>query len=132
MIASTDAVTAKVAQQATKHFDVFQKVKLRVVAFKEDKNLSPANYEALLADVNAKEEAALTAIEAVRTAKLDCAAEGSQKRVGTYVSTTVHTAKDALKAYRTSIKNLIVGVKQAIADSGTEAADDTTSTKEEQ
>lgn len=111
-----NSIVAKRADQGGAHLDVFIKIKERVIAFKEEKNLAPADYEAVLADVEAKEQAALTAIEAARSAKLDCTAEGVERRVGLYVKSTVSDMKEALKTYRTSIKDLIKTVKQSLPD----------------
>jgi|GEM_PF-2320031 len=88
----------------------------RVTAFKESKNLDVANYDALLADVNAKKQVVADLVTATQQAgqNFTCGATSDEAKAN------LATFKDALqqqinamKDYRTAVKNLIVAVKTA-------------------
>ena len=108
-----NTIIAQRAGQGAKHYEVFKKIKDRVITFTESKEISPDGYAALLASVNEKEQAVIVAIETAKTVKLDCAAESSDKNMGNYIRQSVSEIRESLKAYRTSVKDLIAGVKQA-------------------
>ncbi len=95
---------------ATSHLDVFTKIADRVIAFANDNNRKPANFDALVADVNAKKTAAQAAIDAAKTVDFSCSGDGPKGQIQAFV-TTMQGVKSALRDYRTSIKNLIVAVK---------------------
>lgn len=106
-------IIGKAAEQSTKQLDVFRKIEDKVVAFYADKQLSADNYDALLTAANEKEAAVQVAIESTEVILLDCEAEGAARELGTLARSSVKTLHEALKEYRTAIKDLIVGVKQA-------------------
>lgn len=108
-----NAITDRSVIQARKHLGVFQKIEERVAAFYQKEGLRAESYIKLAAEVDAKEAAAVAAIEATSAAELDCDAEGQQRELGTYIRNLVREHQEALKDYRTAIKNLIAVVAQA-------------------
>lgn len=102
----------KIADRKTKQLEVFNKIADRTIAFYEEKGLTLANYDALVTDVDAKRAAAEAEIANLKTSTVDfkCDTEDPLK-----VSDVFKQAREgssaALKAYKTSVKNLIVGVK---------------------
>lgn len=101
------------AAQGTKNQQVFDKISERVQKFYADKGLSVANYDALVADVNAKKEAASVAIKAVQDNKtFNCDSDNPVGKIDAF-NGQVRAMHQALKDYRTAIKNLIVAVKSA-------------------
>lgn len=108
-----NAITDRSVVQAKKQLGVFQKIEDRVKTFYEEKRNMADNYEALAAEADVKEAAAVAAIEATGSVELDCDIEGEQRQVGTYMKELVRSHQTALKEYRTAIKNLIVAVAQA-------------------
>ena len=105
-----NAIIQKRSTQATKQLDVFKKIADRVEKFISDKQLTIENYDALAADIKDKEAAATAAIEANTNTVFDCDSADSSDP-GKVAKASVQTVRDALKDYRTSIKNLIVKVK---------------------
>lgn len=109
--------------------DVMDKIAARVEAFKTSKNLTIANYDTLVADVAAKQ---LIAHNLQATAKLDAAEDFNCERHKARESVQaftdlLHQQIDALKNYKTSVKNLIVAVKKAAtAATTTEGASNAT------
>lgn len=99
--------------QAKKHLAVFQKIKERTLTFAEEKNVSVANLQELKAETDAKELAAVGAIEAITATSFDCDSEGTNKELGMTVRQSIIAAHTALKDYRTAVKELILGVKKA-------------------
>lgn len=123
-----NAITDKSVEQARKHLAVFQKIEDRVKAYHTNKALIAENYDALLAEVDAKEAAAVAAIESTGVIDLDCAVEGDQRQIGTFIKDLVRAQHAALREYRTAIKNLIVAVAQAQKQA--EGAQDATTQQE--
>jgi hypothetical protein len=106
-------IMAKAATQGAKHLEVFNKIATRVEEFYVNKKLSVSNYDALVAEVNAKKAAAQTAIDAVKNnTNFSCDDSNPIGKIDAF-NGQVRAMHSALKDYRTSIKNLIVAVKQA-------------------
>jgi hypothetical protein len=98
--------------QANKHLGTFQKIEARVKEFYASKNLTVENYDALVATVDEKEASATAAIKVAGETTFDCATTDSAQPGGV-IKGLVQSQHQALKEYRTAIKNLIVAVKQA-------------------
>jgi len=102
----------RIVTRGERHLEVFNKISERVQAFYTDKGKTLDNYNELVSDVGAKKtnaEAALDAIKADAEAfKCD---DNNPKGVGSAFKTDLKAAHQALKEYRTSIKDLLVGVK---------------------
>ena len=105
-------VIQKIALRAQQHLTKFSNTQTRIVEFKTTKNLTVANYEALLSDADAKKISATLAIGSIdTTANLKCS--GGTQTAGQAIKTQIQTAHLALKTYRTAVKNLLKAVKQA-------------------
>ncbi len=74
-----------------------------------------ANYDALVADITAKKNAAKTALDKADAdaAAFNCASDDPKAQL-TQFRTDMQTVKQDLKDYRTAIKNLIVAVRTAV------------------
>jgi len=92
----------------------FEAVATKVEAYVTTNSVSVPNYDALVADVNAKDAAAAAAIGAVSGTTFNCDSQESNT-VGKFQTGVVRDELNALKAYRTSIKNLIAAVKTAVS-----------------
>lgn len=91
---------------------VFEKITERVKNFYTAKGKVLANYDALVAEVNTQHDAAVAAMNTLKEKQpaIDCASPEASASLKDYRE--AHKVKNAaLKAYRTSVKNLIVGVK---------------------
>lgn len=117
---------ARISDRGQKQLTLFGTIATRVETFYTDKGKTLSNYDTLVADVNAKQAAAQTAVSTT-------SADGSGFSCdGTDPTGFVSTFKDSLKSeisalqdYRTSVKNLIVGVKSV---QGTAASTDNKTT----
>jgi len=106
-------IVSRGAQKNTKQLGVFQGIEDKVVKFYEDKKLSSDAYTAALADADAKEAVAVAAIEVSAETRFDCATADGEKP-GSVIKQAMLTRHQALKDYRTAIKELIVVVKKAL------------------
>ncbi len=80
------------------------------------KGLVVANYDSLVADVNAKKAAVDAAIRKVPDVSgFDCEGDGPKELLTEY-RTAMKDVKSALHEYRTSIKNLIKAVRGVVGD----------------
>jgi hypothetical protein len=124
-----NSIIQKRSAQGTKHLAVFKKIADRVQSFVTDKELTIENYDQLVATITEKEQAVTAAIEANTNTVFDCeSADGSNP--GSIARASVQGVRDALKEYRTAIKDLIVKVKSNNAtkeDSSSEATTETES-----
>ncbi len=114
---------ARISQRLQKHLELYSNVASRVETFYTKKNLSLANYASLVADINTKQAAAQTAINTVKNSStsFDCHSD-NPKASGQQFKTNVGNAENALKAYRTSIKNLITAIKTSLEKTTTQGA----------
>lgn len=103
---------AQISKRGDEQIKVFEQTTERVKNFYTAKGKILANYDALVADVTTKHDAAVAAMNALKEQQpaIDCASSSASEALKEY--RTAHKAKNAaLKEYRTSVKNLIVGVK---------------------
>lgn len=107
----------RVANRGEKHLKVFATITDRVTAFYENKGKTLSNYDALVADVAAKKTAAEAAVRATAAYEntFDCSGDDPKGMLKSF-RTTVAAQREAMKKFRTSIKNLIVGVKSVQAE----------------
>ena len=111
------------SDRRTKQLEFLNTVSERIQTFYTDKNLSLANYDALVADVNAKKAAAEQAIDTLKVTTVEFKCDGSDpKGVGEANKAARQPVIDALKAYKQSVKNLITGVK-SVAPAKTESSE---------
>ena len=100
------------ASRGQAKLDLFSTIAARTEAFYVSKGKVLANYDDLVATVNAEKTAAQSAVDNVKASSDDFKCDGdSPKGVASLFKTDLKSTNDALKNYRTAVKNLIVGVK---------------------
>lgn len=104
--------TARIADRGTKHLALFTSIAERAQAFYVKKGITLTNYDALVAEVEAKKAAAQTAVEAIAANKATFTCEGNDPKLAVVEFKANLTLRNtALKEYQTAVKNLIVGIK---------------------
>lgn len=108
---------ARINTRREKAFDRITEVSEAVQSYYADKNLSTADYDDLVAAVEAAEEAAQAALTTQLSApKLRCDGEAPKADMSEF--RTKHSdSVDALKEYRDAVKALVRAVKEAAKDS---------------
>src|SRR6185369_3265620 len=102
----------RIATRGQKQLDLFSTIAERTETFYTNKGKTLSNYDALVADVNAKKAAAQTTVDATKTAVTVFKCDGTDpKGAAASFKDALKNEIDALKAYKTAVKNLIVGVK---------------------
>jgi len=112
-------IETRIVSRGQKRMDVITKIADRVEKFYTDKGLTVSNYDTLVANVNAKKDAAQATLDTIKTdagnvSSITCG-NGQGKVVVTQFKTDLKAEQTALKAYQTAVKDLIVGVKSAKA-----------------
>lgn len=109
----------RIAARGARHMEVFDKIAARVESFADTKGKKPANFDALLADVNAKKATAQATLDKIKSDSVSFKCDGSDpKGVAEGFKADLKAEIAALKEYKTAVKNLIVGVKSANAATG--------------
>ena len=104
--------STKIAERAAKHLAVFDKIAERVKTFYVNKGNTLDNYDALVAEVDAKRAAAQSAVDSLSGLKSTFNCNDAEPKLAIEGFKSAMTeAQTALKEYRTAIKDLIVGVK---------------------
>jgi hypothetical protein len=99
---------------ATKHKEVFDKIFLKVKTFHDQKALNTPNYDQLVAAAEAAQTEVANQISALSS--LDVSIDCTQVNVADSVSAfreSLKSTRQALKAYQTAIKDLVVAVHQS-------------------
>lgn len=105
-------ILSRIADRGQKQLNLFATIATRVENLYTDKGKKLSNYDSLVADVNAKKAAAQTTVNTVKAGSVAFKCDGSDPRgIITSFKDTLKSEITALQAYRTSVKNLIVGVK---------------------
>lgn len=105
-------IMSRIADRGQKQLTLFGTIATRVEAFYTDKGKTLDTYDTLVADVTAKQAAAQTTVDAVKSASAGFSCDSSDPQA--FVSTFKDSLKSeisALQDYRTAVKNLTVGVK---------------------
>ncbi|MBI2592027.1 hypothetical protein HYW36_00955 [Candidatus Saccharibacteria bacterium] len=112
---------ARIGERGQNKIDLFSAIADRTKSFYVSKSKVLANYDALVAAVEAKKAAAQTAVDTVISTSVtfDCEAD-DPKGTASEFKTNVKAMHDALKQYRTAVKNLIVGVKSVQSTEGSQ------------
>lgn len=112
--ASINSAMKKITEQRAKQADVFNKIADRTMAFYDEKNLTVANYDTLVKSVTDKRAAVDAEIANIKKSTIDFKCDSTDPLK---VSDTFKSAREglmtAMKDYKTSVKDLIVAVKQA-------------------
>lgn len=105
-------IMSRIADRGQKQLTLFTTIADRVETFYTDKGKTLSNYEALVADVNAKQAAAQATVDTIKSAStgFDCNGADPQGFVSSFKG-SLKAEISALQDYRTSVKNLTVGVK---------------------
>ncbi len=124
-----DNIMARIADRGVRQIDVFNKIADRTESFYSSKGKPLSNYDTLVADVNAKKMSAQTTVDAVKTSSAAFKCDGTDPMgAASSFKASLKTEISALKAYKTAVKNLIVGVKsaQGVASSSDKSTNDKT------
>ena len=109
-----DATMEQMTKRGQAHIEVFTKISDRVQAFYSEKGRTVENYEALVADVEAKKLAAEQAVNSAQSVGGVFSCTGDNPKIASTEFRDAHKVQvAALKEYRTAVKNLIVAVKSA-------------------
>jgi hypothetical protein len=107
-----DNLMGRIADRGQKQLDLFSSIATKTETFYTEKGKTLSNYETLVSDVSAKKDAAQTAVDTVKANSVTFKCDGSDpKGMATTFKDSLKTEIAALKDYKTSVKNLIVGVK---------------------
>ena len=121
-------IMTRMADRGQKQLDLFSTIATRTETFYTTKGKTLSNYDALVADVTAKKAAAQTEVDALKANSVSFKCDGTDpKGMADSFKTQLKAEILALKEYRTSVKNLIVGVK-SVQGSTASADNKTTST----
>jgi hypothetical protein len=114
---------SRVANRGQSRLDLFTTIATRVETFYMNKGKALSNYDALVADVNTKKASAQAAVDAVKatSGSFSCDVAAPKGSISSFKDAW-KTEVSALEAYRTAVKNLIVGVKsvQSTTEGGTQ------------
>lgn len=107
-----DNIMARIADRGQKQLTLFSTIATRVETFYTDKGNTLANYDQLVADVNTHQAAAQSVVDTIKSDSTGFSCDSSDPKafVESFKS-SLKTEISVLKDYRTSVKNLIVGVK---------------------
>jgi hypothetical protein len=113
-------ILSRVSDRGQKQFTLFTTIATRTENFYNNKGKTLSNYDALLADLGAKRDVAQTAVDNLKATSLNfnCGAN-DPKGVASSFKDALKNEISALKDYKTSVKNLIVGVKSVQATTTT-------------
>ncbi len=112
--AITDKMS-RIAERGQKQLDLFSSIATRVETFYANKGVTLTNYDALVAAVDAQKVVSQAAVDAVKADKADFKCDGTDPAgAATSFKADLKSEITALKDYRTSVKNLIVGVKSVV------------------
>lgn len=105
-------VMARISDRGQKQLDLFTTIATRVETFYTAKGKTLSNYDALVADVNAKQAAAQAVVSSTDTSGsgFSCSSTDPKGFVNSFMG-SLKSEISALQAYRISVKNLIVGVQ---------------------
>ena len=104
----------QMSKRGTNHIEVITKISDRVQAFYTEKGRTVENYDALVADVAAKKQAAEQAVANAQSVGDVFSCDSDSPKIASQEFRAAHmTQVAALKEYRTAVKNLITAVKSA-------------------
>lgn len=116
-----DTIMSNAAARGDKQMGVIDTIATRTEAFYQSKGKTLANYDELVAKVNAAKATAQTAVDTVKNSSTTFNCDGTDpKGVAAGFKNSVRAEVTALKEYRTAVKNLIVGVKSVQVSTSTE------------
>jgi hypothetical protein len=105
------ATLARVADRGQKQYNLFSSVATRVETFYTNQGKSLSNYSQLVAAVNTQAATAQAAVNTVQADSTGFSCTNSPKTFVTTFLTALRAEISAMQAYRTAVRNLVVGVK---------------------
>jgi hypothetical protein len=114
--ATIEQRASRITQRTTKHLELFDSIAERTQAFYISSGSTVENYDTLANDIATKRITATVAIDSLNAQNITIDCEGVEPKtiIATYKE-SLRLAIEALRDYRTAIKNLIVAVKTAQA-----------------
>ena len=110
---------SRAASRGQEKIDLFTEIAERTEAFYVLKGKVLVGYDDLVAALNNQKAAAQAAVDTVKAGSDDFKCDGDNpKAAAKLFKIDVQAMNDALKDYRTAVKNLIVGVKSVQATQG--------------
>lgn len=107
-------IMMRLADRGQKQLNLFSTIANRVEQFYVDKGISLATYDTLVANVATAKSSAQAVVDSVKSKSVDFTCTGDDpKSMANSFKDDLKTEIESLKTYRTSIKDLIVGVKSA-------------------
>lgn len=110
--AKITAIMTRSITRAEKQLALFTKISERVKTFYTEKGRVVANYDDLVAAVDTAKAEAEANLETLKGVDFECSAEDPKGDIEAF-KLALKSINQDLKDYRTSVKNLIVGVKSA-------------------
>jgi len=105
-------IMSRIADRGQKQLDLFTSIATKTEAFYTEKGKTLSNYNDLVAAVTAKKTAAQSTVDAIKSDSVSFNCDGTDpKGAATAFKSALQSEITALKDYKTSVKNLIVGVK---------------------
>jgi hypothetical protein len=102
----------RVSKRGQNHVDAIATIADKAEAFYTKSGKSLSNYNALVADVNAKKSAAQAAVNVVKSDQASFKCDGADpKGTANTFKDDVKKMESAIKDYKTSVKSLIAGIK---------------------
>lgn len=106
-------ILERAARRVNRQLEVFNTIAQRVEAFYLDRGYSVSNYAALVTDIDAKRDLVETQVGLLaKDTTFSCTGDDPRGAITAWLNQRQLT-NDALKDYRTAIRNLIVAVKSA-------------------
>jgi len=109
--ANIDATLTRVADRGQKQYNLFTAVATKVETFYTNQGKTLTNYSLLVTAVNTQGAAAQTTINTVQADSTGFSCTNSPKTFVTTFLTALRSEITAMQAYRTTVRNLVVGVK---------------------
>jgi hypothetical protein len=118
-----NAIRTRIADRGQKQVDLFSTIATRVETFYTTKGKTVSNYDQLVADVTAKHDAAVAALTNIKTTPVALKCDGTDANgAAASFKDALKTEIQALKEYKTAVKNLIVGVKSVQSDAAAQSS----------
>jgi hypothetical protein len=105
------ATLTRVADRGQKQYNLFSSVATKVETFYTNQGKTLSNYSQLVAAVNTQGAAAQAAVNTVQADSTGFSCTNSPKTFVTTFLTALKAQISAMQAYRTAVRNLVVGVK---------------------
>ena len=119
-------IMTRISDRGQKQLDLFSGIATRVENFYATKGKTLSNYDTLVADVKAKQAAAQNSVDKIKSSSTSFNCDGTNPMgIADSFKSMLKIEIASLNDYKTSIKNLIVGVKSV---ESTQATTSTTTT----